>query len=389
MKKAFATVFALLTLLGCAQSPTREGGAGYAVDAAWPKPLPNNWILGQVAGIAVDARDHVWLIHRPKTLIDEEKGAALSPPRAKCCVAAPPVIEFDGEGNLLRAWGGPGQGYDWFENEHGITVDTQGNVWVGGNDPKDHQLIKFTPDGKFLMQVGRAGQTGGSNSPTLLGRPAHMEIDPQANELYIADGYGNKRVIVLDAASGVYKRHWAPTARRRATRSSPYTTRSRRSSRTRCTACAFRTTVWSTSATAPTTACRCSRRTEPSSSSSCSRRSRSARARPSTWCSRTTRSRNISTSPTAPTTRCSPSSASRAECSPRSAGPAATPGSSWCCTTSASTRRAISTRPRSAAASARRNSGLRIDRRQRPFHFENTKDSTAQITASQNALCSM
>ncbi len=209
MRNGKVLVFAIaatLVAMGCAQVPTREGG--YSVDAAWPKPLPNNWILGQVAGIAVDARDHVWLIHRPKTLIDEEKGAALSPPRAKCCVAAPPVIEFDGEGNLLRAWGGPGQGYEWFENEHGIYVDTQGNVWVGGNDPKDHQLLKFTPEGKFLMQVGCAGQTGGSNSPTLLGRPAHMEIDAATNELYIADGYGNKRVIVLDAASGVYKRHW-------------------------------------------------------------------------------------------------------------------------------------------------------------------------------------
>ena len=112
---AAAAVAAMLVAIGCAQSPVRE--AGYAVDAAWPKPLPNNWTLGQVAGIAVDARDHVWLIHRPKTLIDEEKGAALSPPRAKCCVAAPPVIEFDGEGNLLRAWGGPGSGYEWFENE--------------------------------------------------------------------------------------------------------------------------------------------------------------------------------------------------------------------------------------------------------------------------------
>src|SRR5205823_2210542 len=211
MKKAFAAMFAFLSLLGCAQSPVREGG--YAVDAAWPKPLPNNWTLGQVAGIAVDARDHVWVIHRPKTLIDEEKGAALLPPRARCCVAAPPVIEFDGEGNLLRAWGGPGQGYEWPENEHGIYIDRQGNVWVGGNDPKDHQLIKFTPDGKFLMQIGRAGQTGGSNSPTLLGRPAHMEIDAAANELYIADGYGNKRVIVLDASTGAYKRHWGAYGR--------------------------------------------------------------------------------------------------------------------------------------------------------------------------------
>ena len=202
-------VVVTLVATGCTQPPARESGAGaYAVDAAWPKPLPNNWNIGQVAGLAVDARDHVWLIHRPKTLIDEEKGAALTPPRAKCCLAAPPVLEFDAEGHLLRAWGGPGAGYEWPENEHGIYVDGQGNVWVGGNDPKDHQLIKFTPDGKFLMQIGRAGQTGGSNSTTLLGRPAHLEIDAKANELYIADGYGNKRVIVLDATTGAYKRHW-------------------------------------------------------------------------------------------------------------------------------------------------------------------------------------
>jgi hypothetical protein len=207
-KAALATAISILVLLGCAQAPTREASGGYAVDTSWPKPLPHNWILGQVAGIAVDARDHVWIIHRPKTLIDEEKGAALNPPRAKCCVPAPAVIEFDTDGSVLHAWGGPGQGYEWFENEHGIYVDHQGNVWVGGNDPKDHQLLKFTPEGKFLLQIGRAGQTGGSNSTTLLGRPAHMEIDAQANELYIADGYGNKRVIVLDAATGAYKRHW-------------------------------------------------------------------------------------------------------------------------------------------------------------------------------------
>src|SRR5437879_11226303 len=98
-------IAATLVAIGCTHSPTREGG-GYAVDAAWPKPLPNNWTLGQVAGIAVDARDHVWLIHRPKTLIDEEKGAALVPPRAKCCVPARAVIAFAGEGTRRRAWGG-------------------------------------------------------------------------------------------------------------------------------------------------------------------------------------------------------------------------------------------------------------------------------------------
>jgi DNA-binding beta-propeller fold protein YncE len=118
------------------------------------------------------------------------------------------VIEFDADGKVLHAWGGPGPGYEWFENEHGIYIDPKGDVWVGGNDPKDHQLLKFTPEGKFLMQIGKQGQTGGSNSTTLLGRPAHMEIDAQANELYVADGYGNKRVIVFDATTGAYKRHW-------------------------------------------------------------------------------------------------------------------------------------------------------------------------------------
>src|SRR2546425_11083367 len=160
-----------LVVTGCAQGPVREGNGSYAVDAAWPKPLPNNWTLGQVAGIAVDARDHVWLIHRPKTLIDEEKGAALSPPRAKCCVAAPAVIEFDGEGNLLRAWGGPGQGYDWFENEHGITVDTQGNVWVGGTTPKRTQLTKFNPAGKSLLRPATPGQPDARNRTPWPRRP--------------------------------------------------------------------------------------------------------------------------------------------------------------------------------------------------------------------------
>src|SRR2546425_13149906 len=117
MKKTFAAVFVFLSLLGCGQSPVREGG--YAVDAAWPKPLPNNWNLGQVAGIAVDARDHVWLIHRPKTLIDEEKGAALSPPRAKCCVPAPAGTELGGQGNRERRWRGPGPGPRWPANRGG------------------------------------------------------------------------------------------------------------------------------------------------------------------------------------------------------------------------------------------------------------------------------
>ena len=186
----------------------------YEVDAAWPKALPNHWIVGQVAGIAVDERDHIWIVHRPRTLSDDEKALTLNPPRTICCVPAPPVLEFDGDGNLLSSWGGAGagagaQGYDWPANEHGIHVDHKGFVWVGGNDEKnDHFILKFTKEGKFVLQIGKAGDTKGSNDPATLGRPAHMEVDPATNEIFVADGYKNRRIIVFDADTGAYKRHW-------------------------------------------------------------------------------------------------------------------------------------------------------------------------------------
>ncbi len=206
---AGAAVALMLAAIGCTSTAQRGAPAsGYQVDASWPQPLPKNWILGQVSGIATDDRGHIWVIHRPSTLADDEKGATTNPPQAKCCVAAPPVLEFDAAGALVQAWGGPGQGYDWPKNEHGIYVDPAGNVWIAGNDLVDHQVLKFTRDGKFLLQIGRPGKSEGSNSTTQLGRPAHMELDVAANELYVADGYGNKRVIVFDAATGRYKRHW-------------------------------------------------------------------------------------------------------------------------------------------------------------------------------------
>ncbi len=180
----------------------------FQVDPFWPKPLPNNWILGQVAGVAVDSRDHIWIIQRPGSLSEREIGASLSPPINKCCVAAPPVLVFDMSGNLLRHWGGPGEGYDWFENEHGIYVDADDFVWVGGNGENDHQVLKFTLDGEFVMQIGRAGESRGSNDTETLGRPADIFVDTEANEVYIADGYGNERIIVFDAETGEYKRHW-------------------------------------------------------------------------------------------------------------------------------------------------------------------------------------
>jgi DNA-binding beta-propeller fold protein YncE len=180
----------------------------FQVDPFWPKPLPNNWIVGQVAGVHVDKRDHVWIIHRPSSLSDREVGAASNPPISKCCFPAPPVLEFDQEGNLVRSWGGPGAGYEWPASEHGIHVDNNDFVWIGGNGEKDNQILKFTLDGKFVLQIGKAGQNKGSNDTRNLGKPADINIDESAREIYVADGYGNRRVIVFDSETGAYKRHW-------------------------------------------------------------------------------------------------------------------------------------------------------------------------------------
>jgi DNA-binding beta-propeller fold protein YncE len=196
-----------------AQQPAHGLAPRFIVDPFWPKPLPNRWILGQVAGVAVDAQDHVWIVQRPKSLSEDEKGATLSPPRNECCVPAPPVMEFDNEGNLIQAWGGPGPGYDWPETEHGIFVDTQDNVWLAGNAEKDAQILKFTRDGRFVMQIGKPGMSKGDADTQNLNRPADTRVDPTTNELFVADGYGNHRVIVFDAATGAYKRHWGANGR--------------------------------------------------------------------------------------------------------------------------------------------------------------------------------
>jgi NHL repeat-containing protein len=186
----------------------------FEVDPFWPKPLPNNWAIGQVAGVAVDAQDHVWIMQRPRSLSRNEKVAALDPPAGKCCVPAPPVIEFDPDGNVVQAWGGPGQGYDWPEQEHGMRVDDQGFVWFGGNGKRDGAILKFTRDGKFVMQIGHAGPRKGDNDSTQLGQPADIWFDTPANEVFVADGYGNHRVIVFDATTGAYKRHWGAYGKR-------------------------------------------------------------------------------------------------------------------------------------------------------------------------------
>lgn len=175
-------------------------------DPYWPKPLPNHWMLGQVGGIYVDAQDHIWVTSRPRTLDNNDKYGALK--EADCCVPSPPILEFDEAGNLLRAWGGPGAGYEWPDNEHGTFVDYKGNVWIGGNSQKDTNILKFTQEGKFLLQIGHHGQSGGSSDTQNLKRPAGIDVDPQTNEVYVADGYGNRRVIVFDADTGAFKRMW-------------------------------------------------------------------------------------------------------------------------------------------------------------------------------------
>ena len=180
-----------------------SGVPRFRVDPFWPAELPNDWILGQASGVAVDDQDHVWLLHRPRTLDARQRGE-----EGMCCVPAPPVIEFAPDGSVLRSWGGPGEGYEWPESEHGIHVDPEGNVWIGGNAAGDAHILKFTADGEFLLQIGRAGQSGGSNDTENLGRPAGIRVDAEANEVYVADGYGNRRVIVFDAGTGAYKRHW-------------------------------------------------------------------------------------------------------------------------------------------------------------------------------------
>ena len=180
----------------------------FQVDPLWPKPLPNGWVMGSVIGVSVDSRDRIWMIHRPSSLSDNERAAALDPPLAACCVPAPPILVFDQEGNLVDSWGGPGAGYQWPQSEHGLYVDDKDNVWIGGNGPNDHQIVKFTQDGRFLLQIGRSGMSKGSNDTENLKQPTTMTVDPTANEVYVADGYGNRRVIVFDADTGEYKRHW-------------------------------------------------------------------------------------------------------------------------------------------------------------------------------------
>jgi DNA-binding beta-propeller fold protein YncE len=195
-----------------------DGVPTFQADPDWPK-LPNKLIYGRVGGIFVDAQDHVWVLQRPKTIDKADLGALENPPRSECCTPAPPVLEFDANGNFIQGWGGPAEGYDWPGTEHGIYVDHRMNVWIAGSGSQprrdssevanpDSQILKFTKSGKFVLQVGRPKRGDGSNDTEYLGRPTDIRVDSRTNEVFVSDGYTNRRVIVFDADTGQYKRHW-------------------------------------------------------------------------------------------------------------------------------------------------------------------------------------
>jgi DNA-binding beta-propeller fold protein YncE len=181
----------------------------FEVDPMWPKPLPNHWVLGSTIGVDVDSKDHIWIIHRGgPTMNAKEIYATANPPASECCVPAPPVLEFDQAGNLVHSWGGPGQGYEWPQSNHGITVQSNGTVWIGGNGANDGHVLKFTTEGKFIKQFGFMYANAGSTDQWAFKQVAKIFLDEPANEAYIADGYGNHRVAVVDMETGKFKRMW-------------------------------------------------------------------------------------------------------------------------------------------------------------------------------------
>ena len=249
-KYAFLLAFALVGGLvvacggGMAEEPVAEGGgdasggamysaeAGpgmvpmFEVDPTWPNNLPNHWLMGPTIGVDVDARDNIWIVHRntPDNFVaTTEIGLVQDPPLSECCAPGPPVMVFDQEGNLVDSWGGPGTetgDYVWPESNHGILVDHMDNVWIGGNGQGDSHVLKFSRSGEFLLSAGthgarQVGERDGrriferdSNSQDSYGRVAEIGIDAEANEIYFADGYFNKRIAVVDADTGELKRHW-------------------------------------------------------------------------------------------------------------------------------------------------------------------------------------
>ena len=207
--RALAILVPPLALLAGAAPVAQQAAAArvpsFRVDPSWPA-LPNRWVLGEVTSVAVDARDHIWVLHRPRTV-----------PAAQQAQAAPPVLEFDAAGALLSSWGGPGDGYEWPEREHGIHVDARGFVWITGNGgwPKpsaagntDDMILKFTTAGTLVRQIGQRGKSGGNTDTANVHQPGDAFVHAPTNELFVADGYGNQRIVVFDADTGGFKRMW-------------------------------------------------------------------------------------------------------------------------------------------------------------------------------------
>jgi hypothetical protein len=198
------TTFRIAGQTGPRDAPHIGEGAlpQFAEERGWLK-LPAKWRLGNTSAVSIDPDGHVWVLHRPRTLPENLRK-----------MAAPPVLEFDTAGNFIQGWGGAGAGYEWPENEHGLHVDAKGFVWVVGNAmPQDGQILKFTKAGRFVMQIGKSGQTGGNTTPFLLGA-AGLRVHPKTNELFVSDGYGNSRVMVYDADTGAFKRMWGAYGRK-------------------------------------------------------------------------------------------------------------------------------------------------------------------------------
>jgi NHL repeat len=217
MRRTIAASLGVLLILGTAglviraaeDRATTVAMPMFEVDPSWPR-LPNNWVMGDPSSIAVDRHDNVWILHRPRTVPAEKKDHA-----------APPVLEFDKNGKFLHAWGGPSDQFEWPDTEHGIYVDYKDNVWIGGNNPNvqirvsqrsDDMLLKFTSRGKLVMQIGGRDQSTGNKDTKNLHQPADVQVVQKTNEAVIADGYGNRRVIVLDADTGAFKRMWGAFA---------------------------------------------------------------------------------------------------------------------------------------------------------------------------------
>jgi len=201
--------------IGSGVAASSEEPGKYKYDASWPKPLPNNWALGGITGMFVDQDDHIWVLNRPRDLNQTNNYATLNPAPAECCIAAPAVLEFDVEGNLLRSWGKPDMVAGWPKSEHTIFVDKQHNVYIAGAQPGD-TLLKFTEDGKFVSDFGHRGpavptegqKQDNQQTDLLLRGVAAATLDENAHEIYVADGYLNRRVMVFDWDTGKFKRGW-------------------------------------------------------------------------------------------------------------------------------------------------------------------------------------